>query len=238
VSRRTSRRFVKLGAVGAVGLAGLALAILTLTSEDDRPADPTRRGPQRYVRISHARIEDRAAGLTLVVRGETNLVAGTRFDVAVLAKQEELLRLAATSDGGAFAVDASAAGAVVEGTYEASVTFRLNDQSEAVRLALDYQPDALTDRRPLTLPLRLARTIDAKDQLRDLFDAVNKQPRDPATIEALDRRAQELADRLWIGQEKTALLRLRLALEESRRPDLRRNEFDRLLIEAHVLAGL
>lgn len=236
--RRTNRRLVKLTAVSAAALTCLALSTLLLLPADETTADPTRRGPARFLRLTEARIHERPTGTVLVVRGETNLVAGSQLGVAVVSRRQEILRLTTASNGRSFALEAHAAGTIVEGTYEVVATFRLNDQPEAVRVELTYQPATLTDRRALSLPLQLARAADTKAQVRELFDAVNQQPRDPAAIDALDQRARDLANQVWIGGHKTALAKLRLALEEARRPEPRRREFDKLVLEAHVLAGL
>lgn len=236
--RRTNKRLVKLTAIGVAGLAAIGLSVLVLSPEREERIDPTRRGPLRFLRLTEARIHDRPAGAALVVRGETNLVAGARIDVTVVSRQHEILQVQATSDGSGFAVDTTAKGSVVEGTYDVTATFRLSDQTDAVRAELAYQPATLATRCGLSLPLQLARAADTRAQVRELFDAVNQQPRDATTIEALDKRAQELAAQLWIGEQKTALVKLRQALEEARRPDVRRREFDRLVLEAHVLAGL
>lgn len=236
-SRRTNKRVVQLAAIGTAGFACAVLAFVVLTPPDERP-DPTRRGPTRYLRLTEARIEERPAGATLVVRGESNLVPGAQVAVAVLSKQHELLRLWGRCDGQGFSLESPAAGEVVEGSYEIAAQFRLEDQTEAVRAELSYQPAGLAHRRALSLPLNMARAQTAKDQVRELYEAINQGPRDPAVIDALDARARELGERLWIGEQKTALVRLRQALEEARRPEPRRREFDRLVLEAHVLAGL
>lgn len=233
-----NKRLVKLTAVGVAGLACLAVSVVVLLPGDEETHDPSRRGPTRLLRLTEARVEDRPAGAVLVVSGETNLVEGARLSVTVRAKQQEVLRLAATSDGQRFALETPAAGEVVAGAYDVVVSFLLTAQPEAVREELAYQPASLEDRRPLALPLRIQKATAARDEVRELFDAVNRAPRDLAQIEALDARARELASRTWIGERKTALLRLRQALEEARRPEPRRTEFDRLVIEAHVLAGL
>ncbi len=235
--RRTRKRLIKLSAVGVAGLATIALAAVVLLPDPDPVDDPTRRGPTRHLDLTEARIDERP-GATLIVRGRTNLVRGTRLEIAVLSGRNELVRLQAESDGEGFVLEAPAEGAIANGDYEVAATFRLEEQPDAVRGELGYQPAKLSARRRLALPLRLAKAGAVREQVRELFVAVNREPRDPTVIDDLDRRARELADRLWLGEEKTALLRLRQALQEARRPELRRQEFDRLILEAHVLAGL
>lgn len=234
---RANRRFVKLTAMSAVTVTIAGLSALLLLP-DEEPRDPTRRGPTRYLRLTEARLEERPKGATLIVRGDSNLVAGAQVAVAVRSKEHELLRLWARCDGQGFSLEAPAAGDVVEGSYQIAALFRLEDQTEVTRADLCYQPASLTDRRGLSLPLRMTQAQTAKDQVRELYEAVNQGPRDPAVIDALDARARELGDRLWLGEQKTALVRLRQALAEARRPEPRRGEFDRLVLEAHVLAGL
>lgn len=236
-SRRTNKRAVKLAAIGAAGLACAALALVVLTPPEEQQ-DLTRRGPMRHLRLTEARLEERPSGAALVVRGESNLVAGAQVAVVVLSREHEVLRLGARCDGQGFSLESPAAGDVVDGAYEVAALFRLEDQTEAVRVELCYQPASLTDRRRLALPLRMTQPQSGKDEVRELLNAVNQGPRDPAVIDALDAQARALSDRLWLGEQKTALLRLRQALEEARRPEPRRREFDRLVLEAHVLAGL
>ncbi len=235
--RRTNRRLVKLTALSGVAATLVATSAPLLLPNQD-PQDLTRKGPARYLRLTEARLEERPSGAALVVRGESNLVAGAQVAVVVLSREHEVLRLGARCDGQGFSLESPAAGDVVDGAYEVAALFRLEDQTEAVRVELCYQPASLTDRRRLALPLRMTQPQSGKDEVRELLNAVNQGPRDPAVIDALDAQARALSDRLWLGEQKTALLRLRQALEEARRPEPRRREFDRLVLEAHVLAGL
>lgn len=238
-SRRTSRRLVKLTAVLGAGLAAVALIVVVLGPADDEIAnDPSRKGPLRYLRITEARVLEGEAGPQLRLEAETNLVAGSRVSVSVLARGARVVSVVAESDGEHVRMQTPAAGSVVEGTYEALVEFRLDEQSEAVRVALAHQPTHLSDRRRLELPLRVVAAADARGEVQALFDDVNRAPRDSASLDALDRRAQELLARLWIAEQKAAIHKLRLAVEEARRVEFKRRDFDRLLLEAHVLAGL
>lgn len=236
---RTNRRAVQLGAGLAAALSALALMIVVLLpGEDDGAIDPSRRGPARFLRLQEARVQQGPQGAVLVVRGETNLVAGAELTLTVLARDAEVLSLTARSDGEAFKIEAPAAGEVLGGAYEVLARFSLGEQDERVRSELNYQPSALVARRALELPLRAGASSPAHDQFRALFQEVNRVPRDEAVLDELDRRARALSERVWIGGHKAALVRVRQAIEEARRPAPRRAELDRLLVEAHLLAGL
>ncbi|MBX3467744.1 MAG: hypothetical protein KF878_12740 [Planctomycetes bacterium] len=237
-TRRTNRRGVKLAAIAAAGGAALALSVaVLLPSHDDERRDPTRRGPARHLRLTDARVIESPSGARLRVRAETNLVPGAVVAVLVLAGAEEVVRLEGVSDGAQVAVDAQASGAVVAGAYQVLARFRLEEQPAAVREALSYQPAHLSDRSALELPLRLSQGREAQEELRALVDALNRRPGDAAVLDEVDRRAEALLAGQWISGQRPALQRLRLAVEVARRPDFRRDDFDRLLLEAHVLGG-
>lgn len=223
-------------ALGGLALAGVALPLLVL-EEGGGPAKPAK--VERSLELTEARISEMPKGLCLLVEGRTDLPDGCALHVAVLADSREVATFAGTTARGRFALEQVAAGQVVEGSYSVRVTFLLEAQSEALRKALGYQPARLEARRPLLLPPRLVAASEATGELRQLFEALNQgPPRDKAALDDIDRRAIEMSRRLWIAEQKAALHKLRLAVEEARRPELRRRDFERLLLEAHVLAGL
>jgi hypothetical protein len=168
----------------------------------------------------------------------TNLVDGAVLSVAVVGAGGELLSVEAVARQGRFAIDIPAVGEVVRGEYSVVVRFAIEAQPAAIRDALGYEPRSLMARSPLTLPLQVAAAATTKDEMRALVDALNQLPRDKAVLDDLDRRAVALGERLWIADQRAAIGKFRLALEEARRPQVRRREFDRLLLEAHSLAGL
>lgn len=224
-------------ALGGVVAAGLTLSsLLLLPAAEDPPRDPSRRGPERTLAIQRAEID--ASG-RLQVSGSTSLPDGATLAVLLLADGRQLASYRASALGGGFSLQLQGAGEVLPGRYRAIVEFRIEDQSPAVARALSYQPAHLSADSPLTLPVQLLTRDGPKLELESLIMAVNLEPRDPPTLDALDTRARALSDRLWIAKEKAAIHKLRLAIEEARRPgQLRRSDFERLLLEAHVLAGL
>ena len=140
--------------------------------------------------------------------------------------------------GGAFSLELPAKGEISQGQYVVLVRFALEAQSQAVREALGYNPPSLGARRPLSIPVQLVATATAKTDLREIFDALVRMPREAAVLDDLDRRARALEERLWLSQQRAAIAKLRLAIEEARRPQVRQTDFERLILEAHVLGGL
>jgi hypothetical protein len=235
--RLTSRRFVRLGAAAAALVALASLSASVLLTTDDPPS--SRRAASRHtLAVDEAYVADERGGQRLVVRGGTTLPDGCQLSVLLHAGEREVLRLGAAVQGGRFALDVPAQGAVVEGRYQARAVFSLEDQPPATREALRYEPRLLEARAPVRLPPEVARAADARDELRRLFDALSRAPRDPAIQDEVDRRAAELAGRLWLSEQRAALASLRLAVAVARRPAFEREEFERLLLEAHVQAGL
>lgn len=141
--------------------------------------------------------------------------------------------------GGRFECEQQVAGEVVAGRYEAHARFELAWQVQPVREALAYQPSALEARRALLLPPQVVQAADAKAEVRALFEAVNQLDKpEPTRVAALERQLAGLEARLWLSEQKAALLELRRALVLLSRPGHQRREFERHLLQAHVLAGL
>jgi len=217
-------------------VAGVALSAgLLLTTDDSKSG---RGAARRSLAVDEAYVADERGGQRLVVRGSTTLIDGCQLTILLLANDHEVLRLSAPVEGGRFALDAQAQGAVVEGHYHAKAVFSLEEQGPTIREALSYEPRLLEARAPVRLPLQVTRAADAKDELRHLFDTLNRAPRDVTVLDEVDRRAGEIAGRLWLSEQQAALGRIRLAVAAARRPAFERAEFERLLLEAHVLAGL
>jgi len=238
--RRTNRRFV---ARGAAALAAAALGVgalpRLLLEEEPGNSSPAPRVPERRLALTVARVVADPKGLALEAEGETDLSDGSVLALSVRAGERELARFPATVVGGRYRVVAQAAGEVVEGSYTLCARFELSTQDEAVRRALGYRPERLEARRSLLLPIQVAAAGSTRAELRALFEALNQgPPREPAVLDEIDRRAAAMAQRLWIAEQKAALHKLRLVVEEARRPELRRRDFDRLLLEAYLLAGL
>lgn len=234
--RLLSRRLVRVGAPLAAIAAALALIVTTLRPAPDdasRQAEPT-----RTLVIDEARVAEDAGAHRLIVRGHTDLVDGAELSVAVLAAGREVERAPVVVRSGAFRLDLPARGAIVEGRYAAQASFRLEEQTQAVREALGHRPASLLAQAPLVLPPLVARATDLREELRALFHEANQCPRDPAVLDGLDGRARALEARLWLAEQKAALRNLRLAVEEARRPEVRRPIFERLLLEGYTLAGL
>lgn len=231
----TGRRFVRLSATAALLLSAVALcaALLLPAGEEDRAA------PRRHTLVvDEARVVDEQGVQRLVVEGTTTLPDGCDLSIALLSGDREVLRLASATSRGRFALDAHAQGAVVEGRYLAKVTFDLEGQAPATREALRYEPRQLTGSAPVVLPPRLTRAAEVKGELKGLFDSLSRSPRDAAVQDDVVRRLDALDARLWLVEQRAALRSLRLAVAEARRPAFEREAFERLLLEAHVLAGL
>lgn len=223
----------------------LAVATLVLLPEDPAPEtvtkrDPTRRGPRRTLTIEEATVRATGDARVLHVSGTTNLVSGARLAVVVKAEGASVAHLDAVVADGRYVAEESATGRIVAGDYSVEVVFRLESQREETREALFYQPRSLRAEARLLLPSHVvAPAARAQDELRVLLEAVNRTGRsDEAELVELDARALALSERLWIATHKAAIRKLRLAIEERRKPASSRRDFERLLLEAHVLAGL
>ncbi len=231
-----------MGTTAFAGAVLLAAVLLLGREEGDRARDPSRRGPERVLRVTHASVEEGGqaggTGLSIRVAGTTNLPDGARLTAEILSGSESLWRQEAIVRAGAFALEEPAGGEVTGGRYELRALFRLEEQTEAVRADLAYQPASLEARAPLVLPPRVVAAGAVQEEVRTLHAAVCKLPSDPADLAALDVRASALAARLGIARERLAVERLRRALAEAARPEPRRADIERLLVEAHVLGGL
>lgn len=235
-ARRTRIKWVRWSAGAGALAACVGLSSVLLLESERGPLDPTRKGPLRTLSVQEARLTDRGQ---LEVSGSTNFPDGVSLEVLLVAEGTPLASYPASVRQGRFDLSVPTQGEVVAGNYRVSAQFRLERQPEHVRQALGYQPASLAASAPLSLPLQLVAQATARDELESLLEAVNLEPRDTPTLDDLDRRAQALADRLWIAKEKLAVQKLRLAIEVARRPGaLLRRDFDRLLLEAHVIAGL
>lgn len=232
-ARRVGRRFVKAGAV--LVAVSLGTVVLTLVTADEEH-DPSRRGPERYLRVDQARLAGKPA--TLTVNGKTNLVDGALLSVTVRTQSLDAARFTVRVDRGEFSLVAPSAGEVGDAPYEVLVGFRQEEQPETVSVALHYQPPWLQAAAPLVVSTPLALTGTLRSELRRLFDDVNCLPADSATHEALDGRCLALHRQVWLGKEKLALEQLRLAISEATRADFDRSAFERHLLRAHLLAGL
>lgn len=235
--RRINRRFVALGA-GLLGVGSLAVFLLLPTSEPPEAlGDPTRFGPVRTLVVTTARIERASAGLALHVRGETNLIDGSILAVLIEARGQPIQSFEATVEGGSLVLRVAGSGEVLAGDYSVRVRFQLENQTKTVQKALHYQPRRLESVKPLVLP-ELPPGHASRGRFKSLFDLVNRAPRDAKKLADLDRLALELGRSLWIAEQRVAIRKLRLAIEVARRKKFERQEFDRLLLEAHVLGGL
>lgn len=233
-ARRTSKRLIRWTATA--GLIGACLAGLSYLLLPDEQGDPTRKGPLRTLSIEASQVTDEGH---LVVKGTTNFPDSVKLRLRVMAEGREVASFEVPVSEGRFLLDTQGRGEVLAGKYRVSLGFRIEEQTQAMREELGYQPASLMASAPLSLPVRLVAQAGSRDELKSLIQAVNLEPRDPVALDGLDRRARVLGDRLWIAKEKVAVQKLRLAIEEARRPgQLRRRDFDRLLLEAHVLAGL
>lgn len=244
-ARLSNRRFVHVGAACVALLAGSALAAVLLAPEGD--GVPDRRlvkRPARTLALGEARLAQGPGGLRIVVRGESTLVDGARVMIALRpaegrAGRADLASFEAEVRDGRFECEQAATGEVVAGSYEAHARFDLAWQTQPVREALAYQPSALEARRALLLPPQVVQAADATAEVRALFEAVNQLDKpEPARVAALERQLAGLEARLWLSEHKAALLELRRALVVVRRPGHQRREFERHLLQAHVLAGL
>lgn len=236
IVQRFSRKHTGLAA-GVIAMAGALLLWRLLVASAPAgppPADPTRRGPERWLTIDTA---DAGAGERLVVTGRTNLVDGARLDLVVVLLGQEVARQTADVREGAFRIEAPAPTGA--GSYEARVGFDLARQTPEVQRALSFQPRTLVRSAPVARPAGVARQ-GPTPELRALFAEVNQADRGLGSdaLARLDAEARRLQARPRLDGERLALAKLRAALEAVQRPQSNRTEFERLLLEAHVLAGL
>lgn len=175
----------------------------------------------------------------LSVSGTTNLIDQTTLAITVGDPGAEE-RFVAVVSNGAYSVRSPLL-LPQSGTYRVAVDFALERQVAAVQAELNFQPRRLQATSQLQVPPAAASWQTQEEhrrELSDLFAQLNQLPDEPETLCALDNRALELSRQLRLGDQALALRRLRQALEEAQRPNFSRDKFERLLLEAHVLAGL
>ncbi len=244
--RRTSRKLLRLG-IPIVLAGGLAVVMLLPSGPveplraEEQTSDLTKFGPDRTLSLTACSWtpSPQGKGGELEVAGTTNFPTGSRIRIDIRSRGRSLETHEARSDGGRFELKVLGKGHVLAGFYNVVATFALEEQSREIQESLHFQPRRLVARRPLELPTTVTGPEGAiQTRLRTLFGAVNAQPRDRLALARLDQEAMALGKELWIANQKIALKKLRLAIEEAGRPKFRRQSFERLLIEAHVLAGL
>lgn len=220
-------------AAAAALVACLAAGAVLLSLRSRQKADPTRFGPERVLSITSADL----ASHRLQVSGSTNLPDGARLGV-IIATTEPCQHYSTRAVRGRFFIDLTDDRTTTSGAYRVLVSFRIEEQDEALREAMRYQPLRLDAAAPLSVDS----TDPAKDlrpKLRALIQAANAaKDRDALVKVAGD--AQAFERELWISTLLPGARRLRraldVALRGSGRLDLER--LRRELIEADVLASL
>jgi len=216
--------------VGAGGIAAIAVVALVVWPAADQ--DPTET-VRRTLRIKLAR----ASAENLQVSGTTNLVDGAKLAVVLRSGSEELWTRALDVQKQAFSFEEQAQGALTPGTYWIEVRFDLAAQAPEVAEALSYQPKSLSDRAELEVSAPA--TADSAAPASGVLELINRvSAATPEALAGLDEEAQALDAKLWIAREKAALLTLRQAIAEARKPAPDRGAFERLLLEAHAKASL
>lgn len=194
--------------------------------------DPSRKGPERWVQLERAEV---VAG-ELSVSGRTNLLDGSRLQIEI---GDQLFVMACEASGLSWSARSDVA--VVEtGRYPIVVRFRLEEQTESVQKALHFQPRTLEARGTLEVARSWPPAGSSKrlQEFRELFDAVNRAPRDQVEIERLDVELSRFARGAGVGGQRKAARSLRLALEVLRKREFEREEFESHVLRAHVAAGL
>tara|TARA_R110002072_G_scaffold15503_1_gene62059 strand:- start:359 stop:1021 length:663 start_codon:yes stop_codon:yes gene_type:complete len=196
-------------------------------------ADPSQRGPKRWVQVDRVELVEGELSLS----GRTNLIDGAKLRIEV--GDRLFVMTCQTSQLGWAA--RSAVMAVERGRYPVLVRFRLEDQTAAVKEALHFQPRMLEARGTLevaqTWPSEKA-GAKRDERLRRLFEAVNRAPRVPEEIDRLDAELARFAEGAGVGRKREAARSLRFALEVLRRRSFEREEFEGHVLKAHVAAGL
>jgi len=236
-ARRSNRLLVIASTFGLTTVGGVIAAKLLSAPDGSGATAPRDQVVRRSLELTSATVTP-APGSRLKVSGRTDLVDGALLEVAVLGGGTDLLVTRTSVRAGSFEVDTPATGDTTTGTYTVVARFAIEAQAPSVRDALSYEHRSLSAHAPLFLPPSATTAAVIKDELRSLIDSANQLPRDPSMIDELDRRAVALGRRLWLAEERVAVMKLRQALEEARRPEVRRAELDRLLVEAHTLSKL
>jgi hypothetical protein len=222
---------------GGTAAMSIGAVLVLLFPFEDRTAkevvDPTKVGPDRFLMLKETRLEGRESAQSLRVEGSTNLVDDAVLSLAISSSPgHELQRYEAKVQGEGFVLEESVKGSFSPGSYVVTATFLLEEQPRLVQERLHFQPRRLSSSLPLLVESGFGQDALARSEFRALFDAVNRAPREPEALDRLDRRASELDGRIWLSKEKAALHKLRLAIEEARRPRFRREEFERLLLDS------
>lgn len=225
---RKKRRWGVLLAL-AVGAAATALYV-----RSRKPPDPTRFGPERFLKIESAEIAPSSSGSRLVIGGSTNLPDGARLDLALTT--EDLVRATVICDKGRFGVELADGRTVTNGTYRIFVTFDLAQQSPALCEAIRYQPLRL-DAESVLVVTSGVDPAALRSKLKDLIRSANTA----VQLEELRRTAAEaevFERELWISTLLPGARRLRTALDAylaAPRPD--KAALRQALVEADVLAS-
>ena len=202
-------------------------------SASTTPADLSRRGPTRFLRLESASLSPEGI---LEVQGQTNLPAGSALRVRVRSAGMQLVEFAdRLASSPRLRLRHQGVGFVGAGGYTVSVSFQLADQPQELREALHYQPALLADE--IALRVLEPTGVSPAAELRKLVADVNRLLDDKAQLPALEQRAKQLDARLWLGAEQAALTKLRLALEEAAKEPADRRRVEAHLVAAHVLLG-
>jgi len=201
---------------------------------DPSPVDPTKRGPTRWLRVESSAVK----GRSLHVSGTTNLVEGATVKVT-LGPHGRLFSATAPVIQGAWRIEEEVS-AIDSGTYSLQVQFRLEAQSPRIQEALAFQPRELITQGKLVVAADTVSPIppEITASFLELFAAVNRAPRDPETLDALDKRLLAFSASAGLTRYREASRSLRFAIEVARKKEFSRDEFEQHLLKAHVLAGL
>jgi hypothetical protein len=217
--------------VGAACAAGL-------NYRHRHPPDPTKFGLERFLTLASTEIAPETSQTRLRVAGTTNLPDGARLDVT-LGTTEDLFTASVPCRGGQFLLDALDARSVTNGTYRVLVAFRIEQQDQALREQIHYQPRRLDTKSQLVVTSATDPTKHLRPKLRALIQSANAA-KDRTELARVATDAEAFERGLWISTLTPAVRRLRRALEAALRgsgkPDVER--LRRELVEADVLASL
>jgi hypothetical protein len=232
------RRFRRI-AVATALLAALGAILWWRSHSVSPPADPTKVGPERTLTIDAFRIDPASptGGYRLQGSGKTNFPDGVLVRVELLGT-DVVASVVATVAKGAIAVDVTDPRIVTNGTYRVFATFRIEDQSIAIRDALVYQPKRLQ----ATSSFVVTNAVPPETSLRPELLAMIRAAHAATSRAELGKIASDAATfekKLWISTLTPSVRRLRLAVVaalEAPSPDF--TKLKRGALEAEALSSL
>lgn len=232
---RIKRRRLALAALAIVALAGaVALSLYSWRPRVDR--DPTEFGPKRFLQLANVRVDRVEPGFRLLAEGTTNLPDGVRIHVEILST-ESIFSDETTCRAGRFVLERrETSRAVSSGRFVVSAVFALEEQSEASRRELHYQPRRLEARAALEIA-EGNETGELRSQWTALIARANSAS-DAASVAQVASDVAGFEQRLWISRLRPATQHLRRSLEGAgARVPLDLAELRRQVVKAEILAS-